>query len=125
MADAETIRFSSSKHHGVGTRFECDTRIGPIRLTDLMEVTEWRPRHVMAVRHVGVVTGHGRFIIYRRGRHKTRLVWKEQLTFPWWLGGPIGAFVAKPIMHIIWSGSLRRFAQIVEKDRTYKGGKND
>ncbi|MGC1513479.1 MAG: SRPBCC family protein [Acidimicrobiales bacterium] len=114
MADAEAIRFTSSRRHGVGTAFACDTRVGPIRLTDHMEVTTWRPGHEMAVHHVGIVTGHGRFRIRRRGRRRSRLVWDEQLTFPLWLGGPVGAFVAKPLLHALWSGNLRRFARIVE-----------
>ena len=63
MADAETIRFLTEQTEGVGTRFECITKIGPIRLTDLMEITEWEPGRSMGVRHTGVVTGTGRFTI--------------------------------------------------------------
>ncbi|MBA3956373.1 MAG: hypothetical protein H0X58_06890, partial [Acidimicrobiia bacterium] len=39
MADAEAIRFTSPQRRGVGTRFECDTRVGPFHLTDRMDVT--------------------------------------------------------------------------------------
>ncbi len=49
MADAVGIRFLSEQRTGVGTRFECDTKVGPFRLTDVMEITEWVPEQ-----------GHGR-----------------------------------------------------------------
>ena len=57
MADAEAIRFTSASTSGVGTTFECDTKVGPLRLTDLMEITRWEPGKAMGVRHVGLVTG--------------------------------------------------------------------
>ena len=63
MADAEVIRFVTGQTRGVGTRFECVTAVGPIRLTDRMEVTEWDPGRAMGVRHDGLVTGTGRFTI--------------------------------------------------------------
>ncbi|WP_348240314.1 SRPBCC family protein, partial [Salmonella enterica] len=34
MADAVAIRFLGDQRRGVGTRFECDTRVGPITVTD-------------------------------------------------------------------------------------------
>ena len=59
MADAESIRFLTEQTRGVGTRFECVTKVGPIRLTDRMEITEWEPGRSMGVRHDGLVTGTG------------------------------------------------------------------
>ena len=43
MHDAVAIRFQSDQHRGVGTRFLCDTKVGPIKLVDRMEITEWVP----------------------------------------------------------------------------------
>ena len=42
MADAVAIEFTSRRRSGVGTTFDCRTKVGPIRLTDRMEITEWR-----------------------------------------------------------------------------------
>jgi uncharacterized protein YndB with AHSA1/START domain len=56
MEDAVAIRITSSSTRGVGTTFECDTRAGPFRTVDHMEVIEWRPRKAMGVRHVGSVS---------------------------------------------------------------------
>jgi hypothetical protein len=110
MADAEAIRFTSARRTGVGTTMEVDTRVGPFRLTDVLEVTEWRRRRAIGVRHTGVVGGTGRFTLRRsRLRHRTtRFTWEEQLAFPPWLGGPLGALVAAPVLRRIWRGNLRR-----------------
>lgn len=108
MADAEAIRFTSRRRRGVGTTFECDTKVGPLTLTDEMEVTSWRDGREMGVRHVGVVTGTGRFTLRRAHRGRTRFTWEEQLVFPWWLGGPVGGLVGAPVLKLIWRGNLRR-----------------
>jgi hypothetical protein len=117
MADAEVIRFTTDQTRGVGTRFDCVTAIGPIRLTDRMEITEWVPGVAMGVRHVGVVTGNGRFVLAPLdGGRRTRLRWDEELRFPWWLGGPVGAAVAgRTVLRRIWSGNLERLRRRVEQ----------
>ena len=110
MADAVAIRFLSDQTSGVGTAFECDTRVGPLRLTDVMEVTEWAPPSVMGVRHTGVVTGSGRFTLVR-APDGTRFQWEEVLVFPWWLGGPVGAFASAPLLRWVWRRNLARLAR--------------
>ena len=104
MADARAIHFTSPTTEGVGTAFDCDTKVGPLRLLDRMEVTEWVPEHVMAVRHVGLVTGEGRFTLFA-ARNCTVLSWEEQLRFPWWIPSIPAAFV----LRAIWRGNLPRF----------------
>lgn len=116
MADAETIRFTSPTTRGVGTTFDCVTKVGPIRLTDLMAVTEWEPGAVMGIEHRGMVTGSGRFTLRATAGGGTRFTWAEELTFPWWMGGPAGAFVAKPVLRAIWRRNLRRLKAIVDKE---------
>ena len=110
MADARAIRFLSAQTSGVGTRFECDTKIGPFTTTDVMEITEWVPGKAMGVRHDGVVTGTGRFTLKKARGGRTQLQWKERLAFPLWLGGPVGAFVAKPVLRWVWRRNLVCFA---------------
>jgi hypothetical protein len=104
MADAEAIRFTSVTRRGVGTTFDCDTRVGPFRLVDRMEVTEWDEGRAIGVRHVGLVTGSGRFTLRRRGRRRTRFTWEEELAIPWWLGGPVAAVA----LRLVWLRNLRR-----------------
>lgn len=119
MQDAVAIHFTSEQTAGVGTAFDCDTRVGPFRMTDHMEITEWVPGKAMGVRHVGLVTGNGVFRLQPVGRgrdrgSRTRFVWSERLVFPWWMGGPVGSFVAKPVFRHIWKTNLRNLKDLVE-----------
>jgi uncharacterized protein YndB with AHSA1/START domain len=107
MADAVRVRFLTAQTSGVGTRFECDTKIGPIRLTDVMEITEWRPGKAMGVTHTGLVTGTGRFTLRRARGGRTRFQWREKLRYPIWLGGPLGALASKPFLTWVWRRSMR------------------
>lgn len=115
MREAVALRFVSPNRRGTGTRFECDTKVGPIRLVDTMEITEWRPRRSMGVRHVGVVTGDGKFTLRRRRRGRTRFTWSERFRFPWWLGGPAGAAAAGVVLARIWRRNLETFRDQVER----------
>ncbi len=115
MADAESITFTSTSRRGVGTSFDCRTRVGPFRTTDRMTVTEWTPEWAMGIEHRGVVTGRGRFTLRRRPRSKTRFTWTEELTFPLWMGGAVGAIAAKPVLRAIWRRNLRRLQGLVEQ----------
>ncbi len=116
MADAVAIRFTGESTRGVGTEFECDTKVGPIKLTDEMAITEWEPERSMGVRHTGIVTGTGVFELepIDLGR-RTRFTWTEDLTFPWYLGGRIGEIVGgQAVMKQIWKRNLRRLTALVE-----------
>jgi hypothetical protein len=117
MEDAVEIRFLTAERSGVGTRFECDTKVGPFRLTDVMELTEWKPRRTMGVRHVGLVTGTGRFELRRMSGGRTRFRWRERLVFPWWMGGPFGAVVGGEVLRLIWKRNLRALKARVESGR--------
>jgi hypothetical protein len=116
MADATAIRFLSSQTSGPGTRFECDTKIGPLTLTDVMEITEWVPGKVMGVRHTGVVTGTGRFTQKKSRGGRTQFRWSERLVFPLWMGGPVGAFAAKPVLRWVWRRNLTRLGGRFERE---------
>jgi hypothetical protein len=115
MEDAVAIRFTSGRRRsGVGTTFDCNTRVGPLRLTDRMEVTEWKRGRVMGIRHVGVVTGEGRFVLRRGWRGGTRFTWEERLVFPWWMGGPLGAVAGGQVLRLVWRRNLRNLKRRVE-----------
>lgn len=113
MSDAESIRFLTDATEGVGVRFECVTRLGPIRLIDRMEVSEWSDSRVMGMRHRGVVSGAGEFrltsCVAPGGEVHTQFEWIEMLQFPWWMGGALGAVVARRVLGAVWARNLRRF----------------
>ncbi len=119
MADAVAIRFINEQTRGVGTTFFCDTKVGPIKLTDRMEITEWIPERVIGVRHVGVVTGTGQFTLAPIDKGaRTRFVWAEELRFPWWLGGKLGELIGGTlVMGFIWKRNLRELKKIVAAAR--------
>jgi hypothetical protein len=120
MEDAVAIRFTSASQSGLGTTFDCDTKVGPFRLVDHMEITEWEPAAAMGVRHVGMVTGSGVFRLTEEGARpngspRTRFTWTESLTFPWWMAGPVGARLARPVLGHIWKKNLTNLKGLVER----------
>jgi uncharacterized protein YndB with AHSA1/START domain len=117
MEDAEAIRFTSATRAGVGATFECLTRVGPLRLTDHMEVTEWEEPRRLGIRHVGVVTGTGRFSIEPSGSG-TLFTWEERLSFSWWLGGKLTGWAGAPVLTRVWRRNLSNLKALVEADAT-------
>lgn len=115
MADAVAIRFVNEQTRGTGTRFLCDTKVGPFTLVDEMTITSWEPNRAMGVTHTGVVTGTGEFTLHPEGDNRTRFTWTEELRFPWWLGGPLGALVGGQIvLKLVWRRNLKRLKNLVE-----------
>lgn len=98
------------RREGVGVRFSCRTKVGPIVLNDRMEVTEWTDGRLIGIRHQGLVTGEGRLQINPVDDNRTEVVWEEQLVFPARMGGPIGARLARPVLRRIWTSNLTRLA---------------
>jgi hypothetical protein len=115
MRDAKSIRFRGRRRTGVGTELECRTRVGLLATTDVLVVTEWRPRRSIGIAHEGVVRGRGRFTLRRRRGGRTRFCWREQLQFPWWMGGRLGEIAAWPLLRMIWRGNLRRLKARIER----------
>ena len=115
MADAESIQFTSASRRGVGTTFDCVTKVGPLKTVDKMAVVDWVEGSLIGVQHTGLVVGTGRFELVAAGPARTEIVWTEDLRFPWYLGGVVVAFVAKPVLRRLWMGNLRRFQGICER----------
>jgi hypothetical protein len=116
MEDAAVIRILGDRTSGRGTVMEVDTRVGPFRVKDRMEVDEWREGRSIGVRHVGKVRGNGRFVLRRRLRGGTRFTWDERLRFPWWLGGIAAERVGGVVLRRVWRRNLRRLKALVEAD---------
>jgi hypothetical protein len=73
-----------------------------------MEVVEWEPPRCIGVEHRGLFTGRGRFLLEPAGPRATRFTWEEQVRFPWFFGGPLGARAARPLFYLVWRRNLRR-----------------
>lgn len=116
MVDAVAIRFTSEERRGVGARFDCDTKVGPLKLVDTMEITEWTPEKAMGVRHVGLVTGAGRFTLQETIGGGTLVTWSERLQFPWWFGGRFGSVVGgRLVLTRLWRRNLHSLKELVER----------
>jgi hypothetical protein len=120
MADAVAIRFETEQTRGVGTKFLCDTKVGPIKLVDHMEITGWTPATAsqdgaMGVKHTGIVTGSGIFTLEPlAGGKRTKFTWTEDLDFPWYLGGRLGEIIGgKLVLSFIWKRNLRTLQALV------------
>lgn len=107
MKDAESLEFTGETTRGVGTVMEVETRVGPLRTLDVLEVTGWHEGESIDVLHRGLVTGEGT-LAAKPCKGGTRVSWTENLRFPWWLGGGVTAFLAKPVLAAIWRGNLHR-----------------
>lgn len=110
MAEAERIEFTGEQRSGVGTGMEVVTRVGPLRTVDRMVVDRWEEGRVIGVIHRGLVAGEGLFTLEAVAAG-CRLTWQEHLRFPWFLGGRLGAWLAKPVLRRIWAANLDRLAQ--------------
>jgi carbon monoxide dehydrogenase subunit G len=113
MTDAESIVFVGERRSGAGTRIRVRTKVGPLRVDDVMEFTAWDPPQTMTVRHVGRIGGGGEFRLTEQDGG-TRFTWVEDLRFPWYFGGALGWFFARPILRRIFAANLARFAATVE-----------
>lgn len=113
MSDALSIIFETDQRRGVGVRIKVPTRVGPLRVTDLMEVVEWVDGKSIGVRRLGRIGGWGRFNLsaYPGG---SKLVCTESVVFPWYLGGAITGWFARPILQRVFRKNLRRFKQWME-----------
>ena len=113
MKDAERIVFTSATRQGVGTTMEVHTRIGPFRTRDLLEVVGWEEGRYIEVGHRGLVRGTGRLSATPRGEDRTVVTWREKLVFPWWLGGPLAALVANPVLRRVWRSNLQLLEEML------------
>jgi uncharacterized protein YndB with AHSA1/START domain len=114
MMDAHSISFETEQREGVGTTFICVTKVGPFVTHDRMTVTAWSENEVMGIKHRGIITGSGT-ISLRPTKEGTDVVWEENLHFPWWAMGELGARVAGPVLHAIWQGNLTRLRAIMDE----------
>ena len=113
MGDARSVVFTTEVTTGVGTRMEVETRVGPFHTRDVLEVVGWDEGKTIEVAHHGVIRGRGTLSASAEGKG-TRVTWEEKLVFPWWLGGAVTAWLARPILVATWRGNLRELSKLVE-----------
>ena len=115
MNDAESIEFLGQQKEGVGTKILVLTKIGPIKLNDLMTFTKWEKNTEIEVEHKGIVTGKGSFHLESLDNKTTKFSWRETLKFPIILGGVIGEIVGSYILERIWKKNITNLKKIIEQ----------
>lgn len=116
MKDARAIRFEGEQREGAGTVLLIETQVGPFRTVDRFEITEAIPMVSVAGRHVGLFTGEGRFELSSPEPGRTRFAWRERIRFPWYFGGPVGAWVGRFVLARIWRSNLAALKRRIEQD---------
>jgi len=112
MKDAESITFVGDSRRGEGTRMEVETVIGPFRTVDVIDVVGWEEGCSIEVAHRGLVKGRGTLSAEEQD-DGTLVGWVEELRFPWWLGGAVVTWLARPVLAAIWRGNLERLERVL------------
>ena len=102
MEDAVKIDILSENNSGIDTKMNVLTKVGPVKLTDIITVTEWKEKESIGVIHEGIVTGEGIFYLTALNESQTEFRWEETLKFPIYLGGVIGEFFGSYVLKYIW-----------------------
>ena len=114
MEDAVKIDILSENNFGIDTKMNVLTKVGPIKLTDIITVTEWKEKESIGVIHEGIVTGEGIFYLKALNKSQTEFKWEETLKFPIYLGGAIGEFFGGYVLRYIWKKNLKNLKEILE-----------
>jgi hypothetical protein len=105
-----------------GATLSAVTGIGPIGVTDRMEIVEWTPPRRCVVRHLGrVVRGDGVFEVVPLDADRARFLWSELLDLPL---GRLGALVwpvLRPAFRAGVAFSLRRMARQCAAEHRSRG----
>jgi len=111
-----TVRVTQGDGVSPGTRVAAFTGVGPLGVTDTMELVGWDPPHRATVRHVGrVVRGSGVFTVVERrgtdGHEGSTFTMSEQLDLPL---GPLGA-LGWPLVKPVFAWGLRSSLDVLAR----------
>lgn len=101
----------------LGARLRAVTGVGPLGITDTMEIVEWEPPKRCVVRHTGkVVRGDGVFEVVALAPDRSRLLWSELLDLPLGAVGALGWRAAAPAFRWGVLRSLQKMARQCEAE---------
>ena len=106
----------------LGATLAAVTGIGPLGVTDRMEIVEWTPPRRCVVRHLGrVVRGDGVFEVVPLDADRARFLWSELLDLPLGRLGALGWPVLRPAFRAGVAFSLRRMARQCAAEHRSRG----
>ena len=92
------VRVTGGDGRSRGSELAATTGVGPLGVTDTMEIVGWDPPHRATVRHTGtVVRGSGTFTVVERDADRAEFVWSEDLDLPLGALGALGWPVVRPL----------------------------
>jgi carbon monoxide dehydrogenase subunit G len=113
MPDVSWVRVLGEAREG-GATLEARTKVlGIPATTDRLEVTVWEPPSRLAVRHAGLVTGSGEWLLEPIG-DRTLFTWSERLRLPPRVVGEVALFAYAPIQSALLRRSARNLSRLVE-----------
>lgn len=113
---------SGGDGRALGATLSAVTGVGPLAVTDTMEITEWDPPRRCVVRHTGaVIRGDGIFEVEPLGPARSRFLWSELLELPFGAVGRFGWPLVRPAMRLGVARSLRRMARLCEAEYRARG----
>jgi uncharacterized protein YndB with AHSA1/START domain len=111
------VRVTRGDGVSVGSELAATTGVGPLGVTDTMEIVGWDPPHRATVRHTGrAVRGSGTFTVVERPGGGSTFLWSEQLELPLGVLGAVGWPVVRPAFRAGLVYSLRKLARRCEAD---------
>lgn len=113
-----TVQKLSSGPNAVGTEVLAVTALGPLRLVDTMVLTKFMPPLLMSVEHTGrVILGKGVFSVQENSSDTCVFTWQEITPVPFGLAGRAALFVVRPVLKLLFNGSLEKLKQNIEASR--------
>lgn len=129
MVDARAVEVVGDRRTGEGVRVRVPTRIVGVTVPDELEVTGWRERERLGVRHTGrVIRGHAAFDLVATPVG-TRVTWWEEIDPPLGAVGDVaGSLLVGPLVQRVFARSLANLKRLCEREarreRVGEGGRS-
>lgn len=107
MLEARDFVVVSERREGVGVEAEATVRIGGITTRDRVRVTRWEPRRLLAIEHLGWVSGAAEIHLTPVRGGGTHVFWREELHPPLGVLGALGLTALRPVMARVFRRDLR------------------
>lgn len=114
MLEASDFVVTSAHRKGVGVEAEATIKIAGLTTRDKVRVTGWEPPRLLAIEHLGWVSGAGEIFIAPSGPGRSHMFWREELYPPLGLLGSIGLTMFKPLMKWIFDRDVQVLARLAE-----------
>lgn len=107
MLEARDFVVVSDRREGVGVEAEATVRIGGVTTRDRVRVTRWEPCRLLAIEHLGWVSGAAEIHLTPVRGGGTHVYWREELHPPLGIAGAVGLSAFRPLMARVFRRDLR------------------